>query len=98
MPIRHHHHLRALGALATVGPLVRRCEERQRPRHHPETNRQRPLHSPEADDRARHGAFADSSGWDEVIDQLRRDGYTARAPRRTRCWDCSSTPRPSAVS
>jgi pimeloyl-ACP methyl ester carboxylesterase len=26
-----------------------------------------------------HGAFADSSGFDGVIDQLRRDGYTVRA-------------------
>jgi hypothetical protein len=26
-----------------------------------------------------HGAFADSSGWYGVIDQLRRDGYPIRA-------------------
>ena len=26
-----------------------------------------------------HGAFADSSGWDGVIDRLRRDGYPVRA-------------------
>jgi hypothetical protein len=44
-----------------------------------------------------HGAFADSSGFNGVIDQLRRDGYPVRAAR-TDCSVCSPTPPPSAVS
>ena len=44
-----------------------------------------------------HGAFADSSGWDGVIDRLRHDGYPVRAAR-IRCSDCGSTPTPSVPS
>jgi pimeloyl-ACP methyl ester carboxylesterase len=41
--------------------------------------RQRPQHDPQADVVRVHGAFADSSGFNGVIDRLRRDGYPVRA-------------------
>src|SRR5919112_618722 len=42
-------------------------------------DRERPHQSPQADGVLVHGAFADSSGFDGVIDRLRRDGYRVRA-------------------
>ena len=91
MPIRPHHHLRVLVALATLGLASFGFATSASARTTPKSTASGHSTAPKPTVVLVHGAFADSSGWYGVIDQLHRDGYPVRAAP-DRCWDCSSTP------
>jgi pimeloyl-ACP methyl ester carboxylesterase len=79
MPIRPHHHLRVLVALATLGLASFGLVTSASARTTPKSTASGHSTAPKPTVVLVHGAFADSSGWYGVIDQLHRDGYPVRA-------------------
>ena len=79
MSIRRRHHLRVLAALATVGLASFGSATSASARTTPKSTASGHSTAPKPTVVLVHGAFADSSGWYGVIDQLHRDGYPVRA-------------------
>ena len=96
MSIRRRHHLRVLVALATLGLASFGLVTSASARTTPKSTASGHSTAPKPTVVLVHGAFADSSGWYGVIDQLPRDGYPVHAaPDPLLGLQCDARGRPA---